>query len=270
MKKTLVPISICLLAVCLVMPADAAKGADIIPYAVGNTWQYTVTEVGVMSFGEGMQSRSAETNSTGNCTVEVLEEKERRSNGDVVYLERDDETDEGGLNTGPENIVTESLTMISEKGLFGLGHRSSGPDGELDDEWVSYDPPLVLFPENIEVGKNWKMGTLREDNIRIPMAFQVLDSETVTVPAGTFENCMKICGTSAGISGTIGSGEDQAKIRKGMNIHTMWIYPGVGIVREQIISQIKMALRPSGSDATVMISGTRKKTKELQPGYVVK
>ncbi|HUV05145.1 MAG TPA: hypothetical protein VMX94_08555 [Armatimonadota bacterium] len=267
MHRILTIAFICAVVAGTLLASDAPKSKPPIPYAVGNRWEYSVSETAFISFGEGESSRSVEMRAEGTSVVEIVSVKERRPNGDIVYLERETENTEAGLNTEAEETVIESFTLVSQKGIYCLSHRSSGPDGALSDNWIKYEPPLLDMPPDLAPGKKWKVGVLRDNGIRTPFEAQVMGHETITVPAGTFEKCLKICGTCTKVSGTVAFEEGKAAIKSGKIVVTMWVYPGVGIVKEDLVSQLKMAIKLDESGNALLITGTSRETTELQPGY---
>lgn len=250
--------------------AVATLGADeraSVPLAVGNRWEYAVTVYGVISIGEGENSRSMETSATGTCIEEVVAVKERRPNGDIVYEHRTTTSMDAGVNSEPSESGVEALMMSSKQGTLILASRSTGFGDVLTNEWEYYDPPLVLFGSGLTTGKKWKIGTIREGTLRMPMEAQVAGYETVTVPAGTFRSCLKIYGTCSKITGTMGKGKDLAVIKSGKSVSTIWLYPGIGVVKEDNVIQTKMEFPNDPSGRNQIMIGTQRKIKELKPGY---
>ena len=266
MCRHLIPILACI----IMAPAIACAAGDkaVMPLAVGNRWEYSVTEFGVMSIGEGSSSRSMQTESEGTCTEEVISIKEKRPNGDVVYEHRSVTNMEAGLNTEADDLTIDSLLLASEKGVFILASKASGLK-ELSSKWVKYDPPLVLFGSEMSPGSDWKVGTVKEDELRMPMTAMVAGYETVTVPAGTFENCIKIYVVCENVKGTIGSGKDKTTVKSGKSVSTAWILPSVGVIKEESIIQMKMQFPPDEYGPAALMTGTHRKTKGLLPGYRV-
>lgn len=249
-----------ILVLLTVSVAAAEKG--VLPLAVGNQWEYSITENGVMSSGEGETSRSMEMRSTGTCLEEVVSIKEHRKDG-MVYEYRSVTKMDAGLNMEASEATEDTLLLASEKGIAITASKSSGMDGLLSNEWVKYDPPLTIYGSGMKPGDKWKIGTIREGDLRMPMEAQVAGTQTVTVPAGTFENCLKIYVTCRKVTGTMGSGKELASIQSGKSVNTVWVHPDVGVVREENILQAKMQF---GDGGPPMI-GTQRKVKELLPGY---
>ncbi len=263
----LAPILILVLAANMANAADTTPEKGAVPLAVGNRWEYSVTQTGVMSVSEGDKSRSAQMSTTGTCVEEVTGVKERRPNGDVVYVDVLTTKMEKGINAAASESTVESLLMRSKDGIYILGSKSSGMDGLLSNQWVNYNPPLAMYGSGLKTGKKWKIGTVREGKLTMPMYAQVAGIESITVPAGTFDDCLKIHITCNKVRGTMGSGSDTAEITDGKSITTIWIAPGVGVVKEDNILQAKMEFPPDDKGRVFTMTGTQRKIKELQPGF---
>jgi hypothetical protein len=184
-----------------------------------------------MSISDGEHSKSAPTKSTGTSVEEIIGIKEKRPNGDTVYEERLVTTTRKGVNSDASESVTDSIVLNSRDGTYVLASKSSGMGGLMSGEWVNYSPPLVLYGSELSLGSKWKVGTARDGKLIMPLHAQVAGTETVTVPAGTFENCTKVHITCTKVTGTMGEGEDRAEVTGGKSITTIWIAPGVGVVK---------------------------------------
>jgi hypothetical protein len=81
--------------------------------------------------------------------------------------------------TLPEGIVV----------MFSLG---TGPD--LGSALMDFDPPLIILPEKLVVGSLWEIKMTDSVNKLFTMGISHVEStgETVTVPAGKFQNCLKV------------------------------------------------------------------------------
>jgi len=248
------------LSVLSVLSASAAE-KNILPLAVGNRWEYSITQNGVMSSGEGEHSQSMELRSQGTGVEEVVSIKEHRKDG-IVYEYHAVTKTEAGVNIQASEVIEDSLMLASDKGIAIIASKASGLDDLLSNEWVRYDPPLMNFSSGLKPGSKWKIGTVREGNLRMPMQAQVAGTETITVPAGTFEDCLKIYVMCTKVSGTMGSGADMATIKSGKSVNMIWVHPSVGVVREEDILQAKMQFATGP-----LMTGTERKIKELMPGY---
>lgn len=267
--KKLAVIVLCILAGSAVRAAEQPSKSPM-PLAVGNKWEYSVSQIGVMTMDDGENSRAAQTSSAGTCVEEVLAVKERRPNGDAVFEHRSTTNTQEGENSEAKESVMDSLLLTSKDGIFITASKSSGLDGLLTNEWVNYQPPLMIYRIGMKAGTKWNVGTVREGKLRMPMMAKVVGTESVTVPAGTFADCLKMYVTCSKVSGTMGSGEDKAEIKDGKSVTAVWVCPGIGVVKEDSILQAKMQFPPDETGRAFIMTGTHRKIKSLQPGYVVK
>jgi len=84
---------------------------------------------------------------------------------------------------------------ISSKGEIALISLGIGPD--IGSSLADFDPPLVLLPGESVAGNSWEMKMeVAVNNINKMITIGVCriesDRENVTVPAGTFRNCLKV------------------------------------------------------------------------------
>lgn len=268
MHRRLASALVCaLIAWAIAAAGVSADVKDLVPLAVGNRWEYSTYEFGVMTIGGAGDSQSIPTGGPGTYVEEVLSINEQRPNGDVVYLINSVTKTEEGLNSKAAGWTTDTLMLASKDGLFIVADRSWDDSEPPKTEWEKYDPPLVELPNDAAPGRKWKVGTVRNDDLRMPMTAQAAGYETVTVPAGTFENCLKLYTTSGRITGSVGLGDKEATIKRGRSVVIVWLYPGVGMVKETDILQIKMQFPPDESGQSLLVTTTNRRTLELQPGY---
>ena len=179
--KKLAVIVLCILAGSAVRAAEQPSKSPM-PLAVGNKWEYSISQIGVMSINDGDDSKSTQTSSEGTCVEEVLAVKERRPNGDAVYEHRSTTNTQEGENSKAKESVMDSLLLTSKDGIFITASKSSGLNGLLSDEWVNYQPPLMIYGIGMKAGAKWTVGTVREGKLRMPMMAKVVGTESVTVP----------------------------------------------------------------------------------------
>ncbi len=266
MHRLIFLISACILTAGYAQAAEKSP----MPLAVGNRWEYSVSEMGIMSFSDGKMLKSAQSGSRGSCVEEIIAISERRPNGDVVYEDRMVTKTEKGINTDAQESVVDSTLLKTKDGIFITAGKSKSDIGMLTGDQVEYDPPLVLFGTGLGTGKVWRMGTFKEGKLTLPMYSRVAGRESVTVPAGTFDNCVKMYVTCKEIAGFMGEGEDQAEVKRGTSVTTLWISPGIGTVKEDSILQATMEFPPDADGNLLTMTGTNRKIKELLPGYRVK
>lgn len=103
------------------------------------------------------------------------------------------------------------------------------------------------------IGTSWRVGRLEyKDGFILRPQSQAVAFETVEVPAGAFENCLKVVSVCPrGIEGYIDQdGQKLSIISSDMEV-TTWYYPRVGIVKETTHSV--MGLQPEGREQAAVL-----------------
>ena len=73
---------------------------------------------------------------------------------------------------------------------------------------------------------------MRSEGLSLPTSATVSGPETVTVPAGTYKECMKVIYQHTSVSGTTDLPAGRLEIERGSGTDTVWLAPGVGTVKE--------------------------------------
>ena len=144
---------------------------------------------------------------------------------------------------GPETIGTEPLKVISDR-TYAISDRTDGnpskffiksqPDGVLIfratariaqfDVSIDYSPPQTFLPVPIELGSEWTLTgqaiLLLGLTIETTNVAKVVAVEPITVPAGTFQDCLKI-EQELSTSGLITLSQQS----------TIWLAPDFGLVK---------------------------------------
>jgi len=261
---TRLKIQVLLGVLLLALPASAT---DIIPCAVGNRWEYdTVKLLRASVVHQGKVLSAMRETSSGKSVYEIVSEDAKAS--PVVYDYR--ETNylwptgggKGDTNTTQLRITTgeDGLRIIST-------HQERS--GEDKPETQTYDPPLLYFSKLAEAGKSWDVGTMRDGETRNPISARGAGRETVTVPAGTFRNCLKVVYSGDQISGVVEMWDKQFTITSGRSRGIYWIAEGVGVVKELEVST-STSETPGPDGKQVVVEAASCTVSELRPGYVVK
>jgi len=109
-------------------------------------------------------------------------------------------------------------------------YRSESNIGILGDISFDYVPPEVLIPSPLEVGTIWEIvgkTTVNRFNVTANTISTVIAREDVTVPAGTFRNCLFI--------------QQQHIVTSLLKISvtgSIWLAPNVGLVKEMNTSGV--------------------------------
>lgn len=264
MRRTMIAVLLLVWA----MPAHAAE--QLIPLAEGNKWVYSVKEDGVMSFESEAGTKSSKTSSLGTVTEIIRLAPHEGPNGADAFL-REIATDmKAGLNTQARQSASEELLLATENGIEMIGSRTSGLAGALSGEWQSYAPPLLLYRADAKQGTSWEVGIMREGDIRVQLDASVPRTQDVKVPAGLFKDCLEVCIGGRRVTGVMTLGKLRIPIKQGMQLTMVWIAKGVGVVKEDSLMQITIDLPGSEGGSPIAATTTKRKIKELQPGYKVK
>ncbi|MGB9619688.1 MAG: hypothetical protein ACPL7K_04705, partial [Armatimonadota bacterium] len=133
----------------------------------------------------------------------------------------------------------------------------------------TYDPPLLYYTGDADRGVSWEVGVMREREITNPVTARGAGRETVTVPAGTFKDCLKVVYWGDRISGTMEMWDKTFTLTGGRSRGIYWIADGVGVVKElEVATTIAETEGPGGKKVTVEAASCT--VSELRPGYVVK
>ena len=164
--------------------------------------------------------------------------------GNTWILRSEDGVEERSVTIeGPETIGTESLTVISD-GTYPVSNPTRNnpnkffikpePDGVLifratatvavfGEITINYSPPETFLPLPIVLGSEWTVtgeAMLGLISITVTNVAKVVAVEDVTVPVGTFHDCLKIEQELAA-SGLVSFSTQS----------TMWLAPDFGLVK---------------------------------------
>ena len=185
---------------------------------------------------------------------------------------------------GPETIGTESLKVISD-GTYPISNPANNnpnkffikttPNGVLifraiatvavfGEITIDYSPPETFLPNPVELGSEWEVSgeataSLLGLSIKIETTntATVIAIEDVTVPAGTFQDCLKI-------EQTLQTQLSPALATLPTTSSIMWLAPDIGLVKSTnsdgivfdlidhniTIDDIVVAVEPKGKLAT--------------------
>ncbi|HJN16471.1 MAG TPA: hypothetical protein QGH10_13290 [Armatimonadota bacterium] len=181
-------------SVVVVSQAQDYSLADYMPQTTGSTWTMTTT-------GENPRT----------STIEITGEMEVGELQVPMAMTKDAE---GVARRGTLELVTADAYTI-----YGMMFRGRGEDAEL--RTMLYNP-AVEFPGTLTVGAESEATTkikFGENEFEITQVIKIEAVEAVTVPAGTFEDCLKVVTTS--------------KSGRGDRVTTTWYAKGVGAVQTE-------------------------------------
>ena len=153
---------------------NADGGMDIVPNyyptEIGNTW--------VSQSTDGTEQRTYTLEGPTNINGEEL-----------ITLKISTET----LGTN-EVDIDNYFVSVRDGGL--ILHQSVTDEGAFGIAEATFDPPVTFFPALLPVGHTWEIVTETELEIAGPVTststIEVVASEDVETPAGTFKDCVKL------------------------------------------------------------------------------
>jgi len=133
------------------------------------------------------------------------------------------------------------IFCIEDKtGIYSIANQTNNSPEPI----ISKPDYILHFP--IQIGSTYEIHTMTQlltSNIPIKVLFKIeSNKETVTVPAGTFENCLKISGIGSSIQshGVLGKGKIKAE-------YISWFAPGIGQIKSVIKEESNHMMSGGGS-----------------------
>ena len=238
-----------------------------IPCAVGNKWEYdTVKLVRGTVLMDGKTMSGFRDASSGSSAYEVVGLDEKASPAVYDYKET---TRTWSTDGGEPDSDKSELKIVSEDGALRILSTYSDSSNEKTPDKQTYEPPLLYYTKDAAAGKSWEVGVMREREITNPVTARGAGRETVTVPAGTFKDCLKVIYSGNKITGTMEMWEKTFTVTGGKSRGVYWIADGVGVVKElEVATTVAEGAGPGGKKVTVEAASCT--VSELRPGYVVK
>jgi len=168
------------------------------PDKVGNEWFFLSTD--------GIEERILRIETTGEDQARQLVDQTK---------EVDPPNEETGYSRFIIRPEVDSVQILKAVFTFGLA-------GEIE---LPYDPPQVFLPIPIKLGSRWTV----KGEVKLPLLGEIMAENTqevvavdkISVPAGTFDNCLQVRQTNVLISPVL------RLERPG----TMWLAPNLGPVK---------------------------------------
>jgi hypothetical protein len=241
---------------------------DIIPCTVGNKWQYDCYKIfrGAVRY-QGKTMASTNDTSFGSSVYEVLSVDDKPARPVYEYRET---TNTASCTGGTDSDEQTDLKLVNDDaGQRVLSTYQTASSLDKPDK-QDYDPPLLYYVRDAAPGKEWTVGTMRDENTTTPLTARAVGRETVTVPAGTFKDCLKVIYVSDTTSGTVDVWQKQFTITAGRSRGVYWVADGVGVVKElEIATSTAETPGPDGK-TPLTIDSASCSVSELRPGFIVK
>jgi len=203
MKRSLaLSVGVLLAVAWLLSVAALAQGPeytlkDYMPEAIGSSWTLSTTGA------EGEEK----------VTYEVLPGREIDGQKAVAIVMKDAE---GQAHSGMLQAVTPDKVTT-----FGSLSRDRNAEASAEPSVRLYKPPAI-FPGKLRAGQSAEQQvkmTRRDEEVDITLKVQLAALETVTVPKGTFADCLKLVYTTSYGERTM--------------TRTVWYAKGVGMVKTE-------------------------------------
>ncbi|MCE5314255.1 MAG: hypothetical protein ABFD49_11335 [Armatimonadota bacterium] len=263
-NKTFRHILAALALIALAMPVFASPVPIIC--TPGNKWEYDRWKLLNASIEVGGKTLATMHDaSAGSSVYEVLSQEAGSS--PVVYNYRETQNTKS-TNGSALDTTSDMRITCGDDGLRVLSiTEDSSTEKEPDKQ--TYDPPLFYFNAAAVSGKSWEVGMMKSGDIKSFVNAKGAGRETVTVPAGTFKDCLKVIYSSDDISGTIDMWGKSFTINSGKRRGIYWIADGVGVVKEmEVVTSGAESTGPDGKP--VQMNTALCSIGELKPGYIVK
>ena len=189
------------------------------PLKVGATWTYTSTGI------EGGEEYTSEYTSTITGTT-IKDNK-------TYFIMFDDDTQEPMYMRIENNILYDILPFeeYEAKAVVKRAGILSAAKTAFTEQFPSGEVPFFNF--NKEAGQTWEIFSYGDSgegySLTFDMTGKFIGTETVTVPAGTFENCAKFEVNMRNMYSFTGEGFSES--HEWINTMTFWLATGVGPVK---------------------------------------
>lgn len=264
MIKIFSKLSFAVILAVLALPVSAAF--EIVPCAVGNKWEYSSVNVLRATIShQGRPLATMDKASSGSAIYEITSVDSTGSQPIYEYVE----TSTMQQVDGTEDTNKTTLMITSDKDALRILSEYKEHSQEDTPEKQNYDPPLFYYNKAVAAGMSWDVGTIISGDAKTPMAARFGEKETVTVPAGTFKDCLKVIYTSDEIIGSVDIMNKPFTFTSGRSRGIYWVADGVGVVKELEVSTATAETPgPDGKMVTMEMASCT--VSELKPGYVVK
>jgi hypothetical protein len=158
----------------------------------------------------------------------------------------------------------ESYYQSGPEGILLLANFRIPGDSLQPPESTRFEPPLQVLKVPFDSGSGWRVGTMKMQGVSASPDAKVLGREDVSVPAGSFKNCLKVKSSSSEVGGTLqGMGGMSLNVVGGEFSTTAWYAPGVGLVKQEVHTRFALSSPniPEGMTAEVSFEQTQLLTK---------
>jgi len=223
-------ILLCCVFAAAACAADSSSTTPLYSLAPGTKWSYDETK----DLVEIVDLYTNVTHVTGTVNEEIFPAPAHyKKNGDTV-LSQSTSKEQHDVDGHSIEVSGGSIQILEWRhgDLYSHGIRV-WVDGSYSEAMNLYDPPLPLLKSAAHPGETWTVGNQKNMGIGLSTIATMQAPETVTVPAGTFTNCLKVL-----YSSTVESLNGKARLEGGNVQDTIWYAKNVGTVKEFQVSRI--------------------------------
>lgn len=157
---------------------------------------------------------------------------------------------------------------VRPEGYFLVGQGMEDPmlKAPLISDRIS--PAPMIWPSRFEVGQSWAVGPFTRLGLSQSGRMQVVDRESVEVPAGSFAEAFKVVGYGHVYAGTQELRGGRLVTDHGSVETTTWFVPGLGPVREQAKLHLHQHYFPQGGQEVPLVveEESTRRLKAYRPG----
>jgi hypothetical protein len=242
-----------------------AQSADYFPLVPRTVWKFKLQKTETLTMeGASASRQSPPTATESTAEVTVGEDKEKFGEPVFVLETRVTETaaTSGGASGTARSAAASNYLRRGSQGIYLVANKSAsaGARGGVVEQ---YDTALFLMKLPVKPGDHWSVGTMRSEGLSLPTSATVSGPETVTVPAGTYKECMKVIYQHTSVSGSSDLPAGRLEIERGSGTDTVWLAPGVGTVKEIQDLDVTLSFHPTTGGPARRGRSVVHRTKEL-------
>ncbi|MGQ9454373.1 MAG: hypothetical protein ACUVRS_07970 [Armatimonadota bacterium] len=258
---------VCVILVAVVFPLAVWAGSTPIPCSVGNRWEYDVVKLTRASLlFDGRTLSAFSDTSYGSAVYEIVSADEKAN--PVVYNYRES-VRTWSTSGGEPNLEISELKITSKHDNVHVLASYAESSGEDEPDRQTYDPPLLYYSASDAVAlRSWTVGVMREREASCDLAARGAGRETVTVPAGTFKDCLRVVYSGENVAGVMRLWQKAFTITGGRSFSVYWVAEGVGVIKElEVATTVAETDGPGGKK--IVLEAASCTVSELKPGYRV-
>lgn len=248
-----------------ILICSIGNAIEILPSAKGNKWEYESYKIIKASISHDNNVIATLNDVAYGSSIYKITDKSGDNPVIWEYVEETKMDSPSGVSDSSKATIKYSYK--NEKMVLHEITTISGTDKKTETQ--TYKPPLVYFDSSFKIGDKWDVGEIRDGDTTTFLQAEIVGMEDVKVPAGTFNNCVRVVYHSNKIAGTINMWDSEFKIKDAKSRSVYWIAEGVGVVKElEVYTSTSESEGPDGKP--IILKTATCVVSELSPGYIVK